>query len=118
MLSAKPAHAGIRVLSMSHEACELLIPYSQHCHGQLLLPECPAAEASFICLCLLWSLAYTLVPVQSFVSDMQRLTRRHTTMKCYGLGLGLDTFRIVSLGENFRRLDPIPLMNTYSRSVQ
>ena len=38
-------------------------------------------------------------------------------MKCYGLGLGLDTFRIVSLGENFRRLDPIPLMNTYSRSV-
>lgn len=57
------------------------------------------------------------MPVQSFVSDMQRLTRRHTTMKCYGLGLGLDTFRIVSLGENFRRLDPIPLMNTYSRSV-
>ena len=38
-------------------------------------------------------------------------------MKCYGLGLGLDTFRIVSLGENFRRLDPITLMNTYSRFV-
>lgn len=48
---------------------------------------------------------------------MQRLTRRHTTMKCYGLGLGLDTFRIVSLGENFCRLDPITLMNTYSRFV-
>ncbi len=48
---------------------------------------------------------------------MQRLTRRHTTMKCYGLGLGLDTFRIVSLGENFRRLDPISVMNTYSRFV-
>ncbi|DBA83832.1 hypothetical protein WJX77_001850 [Trebouxia sp. C0004] len=54
--------------------------------------------------------------VKSFVSDLQRLTRRHTTMKCYGLGLGLDTFRIVSLGENFRRLDPIILMNTYSRA--
>ena len=52
--------------------------------------------------------------MQSFVSDMQRLTRRHTTMKCYGLGLGLDTFRIVSLGENFRRLDPISVMNAYS----
>lgn len=51
---------------------------------------------------------------KSFVSDMQRLTRRHTTMKCYGLGLGLDTFRIVSLGENFRRLDPISVMNAYS----
>ena len=38
-------------------------------------------------------------------------------MKCYGLGLGLDTFRIVSLGENFRRLDPISVMNTYSRFV-
>ena len=38
-------------------------------------------------------------------------------MKCYGLGLGLDTFRIVSLGENFRRLDPISVMNTYSRCV-
>jgi len=59
----------------------------------------------------------TAVLLQSFVSDMQRLTRRHTTMKCYGLGLGLDTFRIVSLGENFRRLDPITLMNTYSRFV-
>lgn len=58
-----------------------------------------------------------LVPLQSFVSDMQRLTRRHTSMKCYGLGLGLDTFRIVSLGENFRRLDPISVMNTYSRLV-
>ena len=55
--------------------------------------------------------------LQSFVADMQRLTRRHTTMKCYGLGLGLDTFRIVSLGENFRRLDPISVMNTYSRFV-
>ena len=53
--------------------------------------------------------------LQSFVSDLQRLTRRHTSMQCYGLGLGLDTFRIVSLGENFRRLDPISLMHAYSR---
>lgn len=55
--------------------------------------------------------------VQSFVSDLQRLTKRHTTMKCYGLGLGLDTFRIVSLGENFRRLDPSSVMNAYSGYV-
>ena len=26
-------------------------------------------------------------------------------MKCYALGLGLDTFRMVALTQNFRRLD-------------
>ncbi|KAL3130848.1 hypothetical protein ABBQ38_000180 [Trebouxia sp. C0009 RCD-2024] len=52
--------------------------------------------------------------VKSFVSDLQRLTKRHNLMKCYGLGLGLDTFRIVSLGENFRRLDPSSVLNAYS----
>ena len=55
--------------------------------------------------------------LQSFVSDLQRLTKRHNMMKCYGLGLGLDTFRIVSLGENFRRLDPSSVMNAYSGYV-
>ena len=53
--------------------------------------------------------------MQSFVSDMTRLTKRHNTMKCYGLGLGLNTFRIVALGENFRKLDPISVTHTYSR---
>ena len=34
-----------------------------------------------------------------------RFTRGHAAMKCYGLGLGLDTFRLVALDADFRRLD-------------
>jgi hypothetical protein len=30
---------------------------------------------------------------QSYVTDLVRFTRGHAAMKCYGLGLGLDTFR-------------------------
>jgi len=29
----------------------------------------------------------------SYVQDLARSTRSHVAMKCYGLGLGLDTFR-------------------------
>ena len=36
-------------------------------------------------------------------------------MKCYALGLGLDTFRMVALTQNFRRLDVGVLMNTFKR---
>lgn len=31
----------------------------------------------------------------SYVQDLARSTRSHVAMKCYGLGLGLDTFRCV-----------------------
>jgi hypothetical protein len=31
----------------------------------------------------------------SYVQDLARSTRSHVAMKCYGLGLGLDTFRWV-----------------------
>ena len=57
------------------------------------------------------------LPLQSFVSDLSRLTQGHSTMKCYGLGLGLDTFRMVALTEHFRRLDAISLMSAYQRSA-
>ena len=57
------------------------------------------------------------LPMQSFVSDLSRLTQGHSTMKCYGLGLGLDTFRMVALTEHFRRLDAISLMSAYQRSA-
>ena len=36
-------------------------------------------------------------------------------MKCYGLGLGLDSFKMVALTENFRKLEPLALLNAYSR---
>lgn len=57
------------------------------------------------------------LPLQSFVSDLSRLTQGHSTMKCYGLGLGLDTFRMVALTEHFRRLDAVSLMSAYQRSA-
>jgi hypothetical protein len=41
----------------------------------------------------------------SFIQDLQRVTKNHATMKCYGLGLGLDTYRMVALDANFRRLN-------------
>mmetsp|Transcript_7436 Transcript_7436/g.16134 ORF Transcript_7436/g.16134 Transcript_7436/m.16134 type:complete len:857 (+) Transcript_7436:209-2779(+) len=52
----------------------------------------------------------------SYMSDLQRVTKNHVTMKCYGLGLGLDTFRMVALDANFRRLEEAVVMNTYMGS--
>lgn len=36
-------------------------------------------------------------------------------MKCYGLGLGLDSFKMVALTENFRKLEPLTLLTAYNR---
>jgi trehalose 6-phosphate synthase/phosphatase len=36
-------------------------------------------------------------------------------MKCYGLGLGLDTFRLVALDANFRKLEDAAVLSAYSR---
>ncbi len=36
-------------------------------------------------------------------------------MKCYALGLGLDTFRMVALTQNFRRLDLTVLLSAFNR---
>jgi aryl carrier-like protein len=36
-------------------------------------------------------------------------------MKCYGLGLGLDTFRLVALDANFRKLEDSVTMAAYRR---
>jgi hypothetical protein len=38
-------------------------------------------------------------------------------MKCYGLGLGLDTFRLVALDANFRKLEDTVTMAAYRRWV-
>jgi trehalose 6-phosphate synthase/phosphatase len=34
-------------------------------------------------------------------------------MKCYGLGLGLDTFRMVALDANFRKLEDYTVQTAY-----
>ena len=56
-----------------------------------------------------------LYMLQSYMSDLRNLTKDHQRMKCYALGLGLDTFRMVALTQNFRRLDVGVLMNTFKR---
>ncbi|KAG2439617.1 hypothetical protein HXX76_004969 [Chlamydomonas incerta] len=52
----------------------------------------------------------------SFVTDLQRVTKNHVAMKCYGLGLGLDTFRMVALDANFRRLEERAVAASYASS--
>ncbi len=54
---------------------------------------------------------------QSFVADLKKFTKDHMKLKTYGLGLALDTFRLVALGENFRKLDPATLLASYHRYV-
>lgn len=48
----------------------------------------------------------------------QRVTKNHVTMKCYGLGLGLDTFRMVALDANFRKLEETQVAASYSRCAR
>ena len=52
---------------------------------------------------------------QSFWVDLRTVTREHAQMKCYALGLGLDTFRMVALTQNFRRLDITVLLSAFRR---
>jgi trehalose 6-phosphate synthase/phosphatase len=49
----------------------------------------------------------------SYVADLARFTRQHLTMKCYGLGLGLDTFRLVALDANFKKLADDAVLAAY-----
>jgi trehalose 6-phosphate synthase/phosphatase len=51
----------------------------------------------------------------SYVQDLARSTKQHVAMKCYGLGLGLDTFRLVALDANFRKLEDTITMAAYRR---
>mmetsp|Transcript_6377 Transcript_6377/g.19782 ORF Transcript_6377/g.19782 Transcript_6377/m.19782 type:complete len:833 (-) Transcript_6377:104-2602(-) len=53
---------------------------------------------------------------QSFIQDLHRVTKNHATMKCYGLGLGLDTYRMVALDSNFRRLNEETVRESYKSS--
>ena len=53
--------------------------------------------------------------MQSFTSDLKKFTRAHSKLRCYGLGLGLDNFRVIALTENFRKLDVNVLLAAYNR---
>lgn len=53
---------------------------------------------------------------QSYVTDLARFTKGHLAMKCYGLGLGLDTFRLVALDANFRKLEDTVVLAAYRGS--
>ena len=55
---------------------------------------------------------------QSFAGDLRSITREHARMKCYALGLGLDTFRMVALTQNFRRLDILVLISAFKRCAR
>mmetsp|Transcript_34490 Transcript_34490/g.97716 ORF Transcript_34490/g.97716 Transcript_34490/m.97716 type:complete len:872 (+) Transcript_34490:312-2927(+) len=53
---------------------------------------------------------------QSFCKDLKFLTEKHNTLRCYALGLGLDSFRMVALDANFRKLDYASLSRMYQSS--
>jgi hypothetical protein len=38
------------------------------------------------------------------VADLQRFTKNHSKLQCFDLGFALDTFRMVALTSNFRKL--------------
>ena len=54
---------------------------------------------------------------QSYAADLRKFTKDHQKMKCYGLGLGLDSFRMIALMANFRRLDVTTLLSAFMRSA-
>lgn len=49
------------------------------------------------------------------MTDLRKFTREHGRMKTYGLGLGLDSFRMIALAENFRKLDAGVLLSACQR---
>jgi len=56
---------------------------------------------------------HTPYPPPPPLPPLQRVTKNHASMKCYGLGLGLDTYRLVALDANFRRLEEEAVQASY-----
>jgi trehalose 6-phosphate synthase/phosphatase len=50
-------------------------------------------------------------------AELQRACRGHSSLRCYGLGFGLN-FRIVALAPNFRRLPTDRVLAAYTRATQ
>ena len=52
------------------------------------------------------------------VDEVEQFTKNHPQMRCYGLGLGLDTFRMIALDKNFTKLDVMHTMQAYANSTR
>lgn len=53
---------------------------------------------------------------KSYFADLCKTTAGHGKMRSYGLGLGLDTFRMVALDANFRKLEVVRCLEAYMRA--
>ena len=53
--------------------------------------------------------------LQSLMADLEKVCKDHREMRCYKLGLGLDTFRMVALTKHFRKLESHVLQAAYAR---
>ncbi|KAI5064229.1 hypothetical protein GOP47_0020899 [Adiantum capillus-veneris] len=52
---------------------------------------------------------------QSFMGDLERACKDHLKRRCWGIGFGLN-FRVIALGQNFRKLIPEHIVSTYKRT--
>lgn len=53
---------------------------------------------------------------RSFVADLGRFTANHAALQCFDLGFALNTFRMVALTSNFRRLPTDAVARAYARA--
>ena len=55
---------------------------------------------------------------KQYFGDLKALTLNHPAMRCYGLGLGLDTFRMIALDPNFRKLSVAEVAVEFSQAAR
>lgn len=55
---------------------------------------------------------------KSYVTDLQRFTKDHSKLQCFDLGFALDTFRMVALTSNFRKLQSDAVVKAYNTSAR
>lgn len=51
---------------------------------------------------------------KSYVADLQRFTASHSKLQCFDLGFALDTFRMVALTSDFRKLQSEAVVRAYN----
>lgn len=51
---------------------------------------------------------------KSYVADLQRFTANHSKLQCFDLGFALDTFRMVALTSDFRKLQNEEVIKAYT----
>lgn len=54
---------------------------------------------------------------KSYITDLCRFTKDHARLQCFDLGFALDTFRMVALTSNFRKLQADTVVKAYSRAT-